>query len=157
MLFIRGLITFKPLLLIDEKEMSGQCDQILYTFATLAKNRSLWLFVDGLFSFWINLNLFWLICSTISLRLKQSKLRPIECRLNSAQINIRANKVTLQTSIVETRHTDMQPSSGRSLYQTRHMYCTPPGTMPRSLQEQAGRWCHEFACLVVTIEVYGHT
>ena len=34
--------------------MSGQCDQILYTFATLAKNRSLWLFVDGLFSFWIN-------------------------------------------------------------------------------------------------------
>ena len=43
------------------------------------------------------------------------------------------------------------------------MYCThplifgtrpPPGAMPRSLQQQDGRCCHHFACLVLTIEVY---
>ena len=30
-----------------------------------------------------------------------------------------------QTSIVQTRHTATQPSSGRSHHPTRHMYCTP--------------------------------
>ena len=33
----------------------------------------------------------------------------------------------------------------------------PPGTMPRSLQEQASRWYHQFACLVLTIEVHVYT
>ena len=27
--------------------------------------------------------------------------------------------------------------------------------MSHSLQEKAGRWCHQFACLVLTLEVYG--
>ena len=31
----------------------------------------------------------------------------------------------------------------------------PPGAMPHLLQEYASRWCHQFASLVLTIEVYG--
>ena len=60
-------------------------------------------------------------------------------------------------SIVKTRHTSTQPSSGGRLHPTRHVYCTPPppGAMHHLLREQASRWCHQFACLVLTIEVNG--
>ena len=35
------------------------------------------------------------------------------------------------------------------------MYLTPPiKPMPYSLQEMAGRWCHQSVCLVLAIEVY---
>ena len=45
------------------------------------------------------------------------------------------------------------------IQQTRHMYWypTPPSPMPCSLQELAGRWCHLFVCLVLTIGVYALT
>ena len=73
--------------------------------------------------------------------------------------------------VVKIRQTDTQPStkerslSSTSLFsqRTRLMYCTPPlqyGTppppspMPHSLREMAGRWCHHFVCLVLTMEVY---
>ena len=73
--------------------------------------------------------------------------------------------------MISTSHTephllklDTQPSASRILYPTRDMYCTPPledGTpappspMPRLLQEMASRWCHQSACLVLTIDIYG--
>ena len=32
---------------------------------------------------------------------------------------------------------------------------SPPCPMPHLLREMAGRWCHRFVCLVLTIDVYG--
>ena len=30
----------------------------------------------------------------------------------------------------------------------------PPIPMPRLLREIAGRWCHKFVCLVLTLDIY---
>ena len=67
-------------------------------------------------------------------------------------------------SIVKTRQTATQPSTGQFLQQMRLMHCTHPhqyGTppslspMPHSLQQMAARWCHHCVCLVLTVEVHG--
>ena len=53
--------------------------------------------------------------------------------------------------------------SDGSLHPMRHMYYTPPLPIQHPtpfqvpclvLQEQASRWCHHFACIILTIEVY---
>ena len=58
---------------------------------------------------------------------------------------------------VKTRKTATWSSSGGSLHPTRAyvLHPIPSRPMPCSLQEMAGRWCHQSVCLVLTIDING--